>query len=76
MVRNQEGESRHALARAVFLHQLGELRSRIAETMAYRASSDFDSMIRNRVYHQHLTARRKLVGTTNVPLRWFLLTMD
>jgi TnpA family transposase len=33
-----KGESRHALARAVFLHQLGELRSRIAETMAYRAS--------------------------------------
>jgi TnpA family transposase len=33
-----KGESRHALARAVFLHQLGELRNRIAETMAYRAS--------------------------------------
>jgi len=33
-----KGESRHALARAVFLHQLGELRNRIADTMAYRAS--------------------------------------
>ena len=33
-----KGESRYALARAVFLHQLGELRNRIAETMAYRAS--------------------------------------
>ena len=33
-----KGESRHALSRAVFLHQLGELRNRIAETMAYRAS--------------------------------------
>ncbi|KQX29237.1 MULTISPECIES: Tn3 family transposase [Ensifer] len=33
-----KGESRHALARAVFLHQLGELRNRVAETMAYRAS--------------------------------------
>ncbi|MEC5292804.1 MULTISPECIES: Tn3 family transposase [unclassified Aurantimonas] len=33
-----KGESRHALARAVFLHQLGELRNRISETMAYRAS--------------------------------------
>lgn len=28
-----KGESRHALARAVFLHQLGELRDRIAETI-------------------------------------------
>jgi TnpA family transposase len=33
-----KGESRHALARAVFLHQLGELRNRVAETMSYRAS--------------------------------------
>ncbi|TCN35407.1 Tn3 transposase DDE domain-containing protein [Shinella granuli] len=33
-----KGEGRHALARAVFLHQLGELRNRVAETMAYRAS--------------------------------------
>lgn len=33
-----KGESRHALARAVFLRQLGELRNRVAETMAYRAS--------------------------------------
>ena len=33
-----KGESRHALARAIFLHQLGELRNRVAETMAYRAS--------------------------------------
>lgn len=33
-----KGESRHALARAVFLHQLGELRNRVAESMAYRAS--------------------------------------
>jgi hypothetical protein len=33
-----KGESRHALARAVLLHQLGELRNRVAETMAYRAS--------------------------------------
>ncbi|MCB8839423.1 Tn3 family transposase [Aurantimonas sp. VKM B-3413] len=33
-----KGESRHALARAVFLHQLGEMRSRAAETMAYSAS--------------------------------------
>lgn len=33
-----KGESRHALARAIFLHQLGELRNRLAETMAYRAS--------------------------------------
>ncbi|HAS8353874.1 TPA: Tn3 family transposase, partial [Vibrio vulnificus] len=33
-----KGESRHALARAIFLHQLGELRNRAAETMAYRAS--------------------------------------
>lgn len=32
-----KGETRHSLARAVFLHQLGELRDRIAETMAYRA---------------------------------------
>ena len=31
-------ESRHALARAIFLHQLGELRSYIAETMVYRAA--------------------------------------
>ena len=33
-----KGESRHFLARAVFFHQLGELRDRSAETMAYRAS--------------------------------------
>nr|WP_216710525.1 Tn3 family transposase [Polymorphobacter megasporae] len=33
-----KGESRHALARAVFLHQLGELSNRITETMAHRAS--------------------------------------
>ena len=33
-----KGESRHSLARAVFLHRLGELRDRVAETMAYRAS--------------------------------------
>ncbi len=33
-----KGESRHSLARALFLHQLGELRDRLAETMAYRAS--------------------------------------
>nr|WP_313709581.1 Tn3 family transposase [Brucella intermedia] len=33
-----KGESRHALARAIFLHQLGELCNRVAETMAYRAS--------------------------------------
>ena len=32
-----KGETRHSLARAVFLHQLGELRDRVAETMAYRA---------------------------------------
>jgi len=32
-----KGETRHSLARAVFVHQLGELRDRIAETMAYRA---------------------------------------
>ena len=32
-----EGETRHSLARAVFLHQLEELRDRVAETMAYRA---------------------------------------
>lgn len=31
-------ESRHALARAVFFHRLGELRDRTAETLAYRAS--------------------------------------
>ena len=33
-----KGESRHALARAVFFHRLGELRDRTAEGMAYRAS--------------------------------------
>ena len=33
-----KGESRHSLARAVFFNQLGELRDRTAETMAYRAS--------------------------------------
>ena len=33
-----KGESRHALARAVFFHRLGELRDRNAEAMAYRAS--------------------------------------
>ncbi|MEM8183467.1 Tn3 family transposase [Morganella morganii subsp. sibonii] len=33
-----KGESCHALARAIFLHQLGELRNRAAEAMAYRAS--------------------------------------
>lgn len=33
-----KGESRHALARAIFLHQLGELRNRATEAMAYRAS--------------------------------------
>ena len=33
-----KGESRHALARAVFFHRLGELRDRIAEDMAHRAS--------------------------------------
>ncbi|WP_455908686.1 Tn3 family transposase [Serratia liquefaciens] len=33
-----KGESRHAFARAIFLHQLGELRNRAAEAMAYRAS--------------------------------------
>ena len=33
-----KGESRHFLARAVFFNQLGELRDRTAETMAYRAS--------------------------------------
>ena len=33
-----KGESRHALARAIFLHQLGEFRNRAAETMAHRAS--------------------------------------
>jgi TnpA family transposase len=29
-----KGESRHALARAVFFHRLGELRDRTAEDMA------------------------------------------
>ena len=33
-----KGESRHALARAVFFHRLGELRDRTAEAMTYRAS--------------------------------------
>jgi len=33
-----KGESRHALARAVFFHRLGELRDRTAEAMADRAS--------------------------------------
>jgi len=33
-----KGESRHALARAVFFHRLGELRDRTADAMAYRAS--------------------------------------
>jgi TnpA family transposase len=33
-----KGESRHALARAVFFHRLGELRDRTAEAMAYHAS--------------------------------------
>ncbi len=33
-----KGESRHALARAVFFHRLGELRDRTAEAMAHRAS--------------------------------------
>ena len=33
-----KGETRHALARAVFFHRLGELRDRTAEAMAYRAS--------------------------------------
>ncbi len=33
-----KGENRHFLARAVFFNQLGELRDRTAETMAYRAS--------------------------------------
>ncbi len=33
-----KGESRHALARAVFFHRLGELRDRTAQGMAYRAS--------------------------------------
>ncbi len=32
------GESRHALARAMFFHRLGELRDRTAEDMAHRAS--------------------------------------
>ena len=32
-----KGETRHSLARAVFPHQLGELRDRVAETMVYRA---------------------------------------
>ena len=32
------GESRHALARAVFLYRLGELRDRTAEGMVHRAS--------------------------------------
>ncbi|MFV2404157.1 Tn3 family transposase, partial [Escherichia coli] len=31
-----KGESRHVLARAIFLHQLGEFRIRAAETMAHR----------------------------------------
>lgn len=33
-----KGESRHVLARAIFLHQLGELRNRAAEAMTYRAT--------------------------------------
>jgi hypothetical protein len=33
-----KGECRHALARAVFFHRLGELRDRAAEAMAYWAS--------------------------------------
>ena len=33
-----KGESRNPLARAVFFNQLGELRDRTAETMAYRTS--------------------------------------
>lgn len=33
-----KGESRRALARAVFFHRLGELRDRTAEDMAHRAS--------------------------------------
>jgi TnpA family transposase len=33
-----KGESRHALARAVFFHRLGELRDRSFENQAYRAS--------------------------------------
>jgi TnpA family transposase len=33
-----KGESRHALARAVFFHRLGELHDGTAEAMAYRAS--------------------------------------
>lgn len=33
-----KGESRHALARSVFLHQLGELRNRVAQSAAHRAS--------------------------------------
>lgn len=33
-----KGEGRHAVARAVFFHRLGELRDRNAEDMAHRAS--------------------------------------
>jgi TnpA family transposase len=33
-----KGESRHALARAVFFHRLGELHDGTVEAMAYRAS--------------------------------------
>ncbi|HIE1471306.1 TPA: Tn3 family transposase [Serratia marcescens] len=33
-----KGESRHGVVRIIFLHQLGELHNRAAESMAYRAS--------------------------------------
>nr|WP_157091797.1 Tn3 family transposase [Methylobacterium nodulans] len=44
-----KGESRHALARAVFFHRLGELRDRTAEAMAYRASGCRSTRLRRPV---------------------------
>jgi hypothetical protein len=35
------------------------------------AKSDFDTLIRNNVYYQQLTARRKSLGTTSTTLSGF-----
>jgi hypothetical protein len=41
------------------------------DSASENVSSDFDTLIRNNVYYQQLTARRKSLGTTSTTLSGF-----
>ena len=45
--------------------------TQVSAATKLHAISDFDTLIRNNVYYQQLTARRKSLGTTSTTLSGF-----